>query len=58
MEHTMKCEHPNCNVSEGEMETAKRLNMDPEEFHYMMDVHVEVIAEIAKNRPKRYAETE
>jgi hypothetical protein len=58
MEHTMKCEHPNCNVSEGELETAKRLNMHPEDFHYMMDVHMEVLAELAKKRRKQYAEAE
>jgi uroporphyrinogen-III decarboxylase len=52
----MKCELPNCEISEGEKETAKRLNMHPEDFHYMMDVHMDVIAELARQRRARYAD--
>lgn len=52
----MKCEDDNCKISEGEIETAKRLNMHPEDVHYIMDVHMETIAELAKIRRKRYAE--
>ena len=52
----MKCENPRCEISEGERETAKRLNMHPEDVHYILVVHMETIAELAKIRRKRYAE--
>jgi len=57
MEHTM-CDNPNCNLSEGEIETAKRVGMDPQELHDLLDVHMEVLGELAKKRRKQYAETE
>lgn len=54
----MKCENDRCEISEGERETAKRLNMHPEDVHYIMDVHMETIAELAKKRRMQYAEDE
>jgi hypothetical protein len=54
----MKCENPQCQISEGEIETAKRLNMHPEDVHYILDVHLDTLHELAKARRKKYDEDE
>jgi heme oxygenase len=46
----LKCERTNCEISESERRTAKRLNMHPEDVHHMMDVHMEMIEEVLKEQ--------
>lgn len=51
-ENKLKCERTNCEISEGEKETAKRLNMHPEDVHHIMDTFCDAVGDLTKAKQK------